>query len=213
MGFCRQIKRLIRTISLIRVKIDSVGTKVDVLRHALYEEIDDVHQLLEAQQELLLSIKFMLSKSGLMALLVLKEVPVMSTREFVCALALPALASPDTVSRTLIIQKLGEKDEAGNPTKVGEPTEYIIVDPELSSLKSPEFQFPDKQKFAATLSSTDGYGNSNEPRTQEFVVIDSIAPPADGEMGVLVLRELEVPDAPPIAEESSFFEKPSKKKH
>lgn len=215
MGFCRRIKRLIRTISHFGVKLDSVGTKIDTLREALYEEIDDVHQLIEAQQKLLLSIKFVLSKSGPMSLLVLKEVVTpMSTRAFVCALALPVLASPDTASRKLILQKLGEKDAEGNPTNVGDPIEYIIVEPELSSLRSPEFQYENKQKFTATLTSQDGDGNSNEPRTQEFVVIDSIAPPADGEMGVLVLREIEVPDAPPSEESStSSYEKPSKKKH
>lgn len=218
MGFCWKFRRLIRKVSRIGVKLDSVSNKVDTLRQALYEEIDDVHQILEAQHKLLLSIKFLLSKSGPISLLVLKEVTTtMSIREFVCALALPALAAPDTVSRKLILQKLGDKDAEGNPTKVGEPTEYIIVEPELSSLRSPEFQFPDKQKFTATLSSTDGYGNENEPRTQEFVVIDSIAPPADGEMGVLVVREIEVPDAPPTDSEesstSSFYDKPSKKRH
>lgn len=192
MGFCLKIKRLIRTIS-------HIGVKLDTLRSALYEEIDDVHQILERQQMLLLSIKHMLSKTGPMSLLVLKEVTNMSTREFVCALALPVLAAPDTASRKLTLQKLEENDEAGNPTKVGEPTEYIIVEPELSSLRSPEFQFPNKQKFTATLTSTDGYGNQNEPRTQEFVVIDSIAPPEDGEMGVLVLREIETPDTPIMA--------------
>ena len=189
MGFCFSIKRLIKKISRIGVKIDTIGVRIDILRESIYDEVDDLHKILESQQELLLSIKHLLSKPGLMSLLVLKEVTTMSTREFICALALPALAAADTVSRKLILQKLGEPSE---------PIEYIIVEPELSSLRSPEFQFSNKQKFTATLTSKDGEGNENEPRTQEFVVIDSIAPPVDGEMGVLVLREIEVPIHAPI---------------
>lgn len=189
MGFCFSIKRLIKKISRIGVKIDIIGARIDILRESVYDEVDDLHTILESQQKLLLAIKHLLSKPGLMSLLVLKEVTTVSTREFICALALPALAAADTVSRKLIIQKLGEPSE---------PTEYIIVEPELSSLRSPEFQFSNKQKFTATLTSKDSDGNENEPRTQEFVVIDSIAPPVDGEMGVLVLREIEVPLLLPI---------------
>lgn len=199
MGFCFRIKRLIKNISRIMNKLDNLADRINILRDALYAEVDDVHARLDEQQKLLLSIKHLLSKSGPMSLLVLKEVTTMSTREFICAIALPALAAPDTTSRKLILQKLGEPDEAGNPTKVGEPIEYIIVEPELSSLRSPEFQFPNKQKFTATLTSIDSDKNENEPNTQEFVVIDSIAPPEDGVMGVLVIREIETPDTPIMA--------------
>ena len=205
MGFCRQIKRLIRTISLTGVKLDTIGTKIDVLREAIYAEADAINSRLDEQ---LLLIKQLLPKPGSMSLLILREVNTMAAREFVCALALPVLPSPDTVSRKLVLQKLGEPDADGNPTNDGDPITFDIVEPELSSLRSPEFQFPNKQKFTATLTSKDARGNENPPHTQEFVVMDTIAPPADGDMGVLVLREIEVPNPTPVfaqAQKKSHF--------
>ena len=187
MGFWkRSIIRLIKRIGLL-------GVKVDVLRNSVYEEIDYVYTLLEQQQVLLRAIRLSLVKPGKMSLNS-KELLNMPTREFICALSLPTLSAPDVVLRTLSIQLL---DSDSQP--VGEPTVHELVEPELSSLKSPEFQLPYKQKFIASIVDTDADHNNSQPHTQEFVVIDTIAPPEPGTMGVLVLREVQIADpVPPV---------------
>jgi len=90
-------------------------------------------------------------------------------------LALPAVGAPDVVSRQVIVT-VGAADP-------------VIFDLSGSDLVTPELSGNDNDAVVGTLVDTDDAGNASPAREFSFVLVDTIAPPQPGEVGINVLRE------------------------
>lgn len=90
-------------------------------------------------------------------------------------LTLPAPGAADVVERELVV-------------KIGE-AEPVTVFLDGKSLESEEFSCEDNTTVTGTLVDIDDATNRSEPRSFEFIVVDTIAPPVPGELGVRVTAD------------------------
>lgn len=90
-------------------------------------------------------------------------------------LVLPAPGASDVVSRKITV-KIGEQD---------------VLDAELSgdALETAEMSGVDNDPVVGSLVDVDDAGNMSPAREFSFVLVDSIAPPQPGELGIVVTGE------------------------
>ena len=90
-------------------------------------------------------------------------------------LTLPPVGAPDVVSRELT-------------TKVGDAEPVVVVlTPDV--VEQAGFECEDNAVVTAALVDVDDAGNRSEAREQSWTVVDTIAPPLPGELGLLVTGE------------------------
>lgn len=111
-----------------------------------------------------------LKKPGLVFLVFTKEVNEM----LFFKLILPAISAVDVVTR-----KLTYKIGAAEPVEL-----ELTADEEV-----PELSGMDNEVVEGSLVDIDDAGNPSEPTNYSFVLVDTIAPPAPGEIGFEVTRE------------------------
>lgn len=88
---------------------------------------------------------------------------------------LPVKAANDVVKRELTIKREGQDDEI---ILLGGDDQTVI------GLKGEQ-----DSKLTLSLVDTDDADNPSPPRTQEFTLVDTIAPPQPGELGIRVTGE------------------------
>ena len=91
-------------------------------------------------------------------------------------LTLPTKSAADVVSRVLTVN-------VGEDTGVYELAADVV--------ETQEFECADNTEVTGTLADVDDAGNVSEPREFAFVVVDNLAPPMPGELGVKVTGESE----------------------
>lgn len=94
-------------------------------------------------------------------------------------LVLPAPGASDVVNREVSV-KIGEND----PIQVNLPGDAV---------ESEIFECPDETEVTGTLVDIDDASptpNRSEPRDFSFIVVDTIAPPQPGEIGIAVVNEI-----------------------
>ena len=90
-------------------------------------------------------------------------------------LVFPAPGAADVVSRELT-------------TQIGEEAEVITSLPG-TAMEAVGFKAADNAALKVSLVDVDDAGNRSEVREQTFTVVDTIAPPKPGELGVIVTGE------------------------
>lgn len=102
-------------------------------------------------------------------------------------LSLPPKSAADVVSRVLNV-KVGD----------GEAQLFELA---ADALESQEFSCADNTEVVGSLADVDDAGNTSEARPFSFVIVDTIAPPMPGEVGVLVTGEFDQePEVEPVPE-------------
>jgi hypothetical protein len=94
---------------------------------------------------------------------------------------LPPAGAHDVVNRELSVQ-------IGN----GEPQ---VINVDTSTNESPELSGMENDVVKGSLVDIDDAGNRSEPRDFEMILLDTLAPPKPGELGLRVTEETE--DVPP----------------
>lgn len=94
-------------------------------------------------------------------------------------LMLPAKSATDVVARRLSVQ-----------VDQNEPTSYDI-EPSEQEFEDERFVGQDNAVVRGSLVDIDNAGNQSVPRDFEFILIDTIAPPQPGEIGLKVTEEIE----------------------
>lgn len=102
-------------------------------------------------------------------------------------IALPQPGASDVVARRLTVQ-------------IGE-AEAVIYDLDGKALQSETLEGQDVDNVTASLVDIDDAGNESSPSTGSFVLVDTIAPPQPGVMGLVVTEEIDNP-APPVGPEA-----------
>lgn len=90
-------------------------------------------------------------------------------------LTLPTVGVSDVVSRELTVA-------------VGD-VEAVLLTLSSDATESQEFEAADDTVVTGTLVDVDNAGNKSEAREFNFVIVDTIAPPQPGELGVKVISE------------------------
>ena len=90
-------------------------------------------------------------------------------------LVLPPVSAADVVKRQVIVT-IG----------TGEPQTIDLVGTDLST---PELSGSDNDAVVGTLVDTDDAGNASPAREFSFVLVDTLAPPQPGELGIAITRE------------------------
>jgi len=111
-----------------------------------------------------------LKRPGLVFLKLTKEVNEM----LFFTLDLPPIGAIDVVTRKLSV-KVGSADVINVDLAVGETV--------------PEFSGADNDSVEGSLIDVDDAGNPSEPSNFSYVLTDTIAPPAPGQVGLRVTRE------------------------
>lgn len=93
-------------------------------------------------------------------------------------LILPPISAHDVVSRLLSV-KVGNGDLI---TLTPAPNELIII--------NDKFIGNDNDAVDVSLADVDDAGNRGVSRDQSFVLLDTIAPPQPGELGLIVTEEV-----------------------
>ena len=93
-------------------------------------------------------------------------------------LTLPTKSAADVVSRVLRVS-------------IGEDSQVLEL--AADAVETQEFECADNTKVFGTLTEVDDAGNVSEPREFSFEVVDTIAPPIPGEVGVRVTGESQDP--------------------
>ena len=90
-------------------------------------------------------------------------------------LVLPPKSAADVVARQITLQ-------------VG-TQEVVTVDLDGETLETGEFTGLDNDSVTGSLVDIDDAGNRSEPRDFDFILLDTIAPPRPGELGLRVTGE------------------------
>lgn len=108
-------------------------------------------------------------------------------------LVLPAPGAPDVVSRNLSI-------------KIGDEDAQLVVLPGTDT-ESSEYVAAEGTVVSGELADVDDAGNVSPARDFRFTLVDTIAPPIPGEVGLLVTEELPdpepTPDPDPVDEDTT----------
>ena len=116
-----------------------------------------------------------LRRPGLVFLVVTGEFTKGHTQMLRFKLILPAPGASDVVTRKLSIQ-------VGN----GDPQNFALPG---DALETQEFEGEDNAAVSGQLVDVDDAGNESEPRDYFFLLVDTLAPPQPGEIGLVVTGE------------------------
>lgn len=103
-------------------------------------------------------------------------------------LVLPSPSAADVVSRELRV------------AVAGQDAVLTILDCTATEFSDARLVGEDNALVAVSLVDVDDAGNRSEPREQEFRLIDTIAPPKPGEIGLAVIAEDLSNDDPPAVD-------------
>ena len=117
------------------------------------------------------AIRFLLSRPGRMGIRFIKEENGMLS--FV--VVLPAPGAADVVTRELSVTIAG-----GTP---------VVINPAVYAIESQEFSGNDNDSVHLELVDVDDAGNLSTTSVLDTILIDTLAPPQPGEMGIRVTRE------------------------
>ena len=135
--------------------------------------VDLLTELLGVSRSILKVLR--LRKPGLVFLVVTGEFKKGHTHMLRFKLVLPAPGASDVVNRKLTLQ-IGSAE----PESLQLPGDAV---------ESQEFEGQDNDTVSGQLVDVDDAGNESEARTFSFVLVDTLAPPQPGEIGLVVTGE------------------------